>query len=69
MSKFDFGKLGFDRINFLKRHELDETFTDKILIDVKNKETKIKNEIEKVLCFICDNTANNARTSYPGIDI
>jgi len=69
MAKFDFGKFGFDRINFLKRNETEETFADRLLIDINKKETNIKNEIEKVLCFMLDNTANTARTSYPGIDI
>jgi len=69
MSKFDFEKLGFDRISFFKKNETDETFASRLLIDIADKELKIKNEIEKVLCFMFDNTANAARATYPGIDM
>jgi hypothetical protein len=69
MAKFDFGKFGFDRISFLKRNETEETFTDKLLVNIDQKEANIKNEIEKVLCFMLDNTANAARATYPGIDM
>jgi hypothetical protein len=69
MFKFDFEKLGFDNINFLKRHEGDENYTDRLLSECSNSEAKIKQDIEKVLCLLCNNTANLARTEYPGIDI
>lgn len=69
MFKFDFEQLGFDNINFLKRHDGDETYVSRLLSECHISEEKIKQDVEKVLCLLCSNTANLARTEYPGIDI
>lgn len=69
MAKFNFGNFGFNQINFLKKNDLDERFADRLVSECKGKEVAFKKEIEKILCSICDNTSNQARTSYPGIDM
>jgi|GEM_PF-2995350 len=69
MAKFNFGSLGFDQINFLKKHETDESYANRLVSECNGKESIIKREIEKMLSFMCDNTANLARTTYPGIDM
>jgi hypothetical protein len=69
MAKFNFGNLGFNHINFSKKHEADETYSDRLVSECRGKECIIKREIEKMLSYICDNTANLARTTYPGVDM
>jgi hypothetical protein len=69
MSKFDFGNNSFDQIDYIKKNECDETFVQKVLMGKFNRKIDISQEIEKVLAFMCNNTANIARSSYPGIDI